>query len=115
MNIPADADDPVKAFFLVAAICALVMLWMLVHAFFPKLRPNWCWEERSDGTPVSTVGYVAHAIAAALWAFAALAAGLRTAPIAGHGIWFVFLGLFVTIGVGLYDRARTRDDRSPRA
>jgi len=115
MHIAVNADDPVKVYFLVAAICALVMLWMLVHAVFPHLRPNWCWEECSNGTPVSTLGYVAHAIAAGLWAFAALVAALQYAPVAGHGMWFFFLGFLAIAGAGLYDRAHTRDDRTPRA
>ena len=73
-----------------------------------SFAPTGVGKEHSNGTPVSTVGYVAHAIAAALWAFAALVAGLRLAPIAGHGIWFVFFGLFVIFGAGLYDRTHTR-------
>jgi hypothetical protein len=115
MPVALNVSDPAKVYFLVAAICALVMLWMLVHAIFPKLRPNWCWEERSDGTPVSTVGYVAHAIAAGLWAFAALFAGPRLAPIAGHGMWFVFLGFLIIVSAGLYDWTHRRNDRSPHA
>lgn len=115
MHIAVNVDDPAKVYFLVAAICVVVMLWMLVHAVFPTLRPNWCWEERSNGTPVLTVGYAAHAIAAGLWAFAALVAALHYAPVAGHGMWFIFLGFLFIVAAGLYDRAHTRDDGPPRA
>ncbi|HEV2839702.1 MAG TPA: hypothetical protein VGW39_00105 [Chthoniobacterales bacterium] len=109
MPIPADTGDSLaNAYFLLAGICTVVMLWMLLHTVFPKWRPDWTWDERPGGIRVSGVGFAAYAIAAGLWAVSALAAGFRYAPIIDFSAWIVVLGFVIVICAGLYDLRRPR-------